>query len=122
MSSKVATANNNLRICAEHIVSAYVKANPIAPRELPNLIACVYAALTRAFEQGSRTRSSAPASGASDKALQTPRRRIDIDGQTGLSALKHQLRADYLLSPEQYRKKWGLADTHPAAEPRILAS
>ncbi len=100
-----------------NIVSAYVSKNTVAPGDIASLISEVHAALARL----SGPAQAPPAETV--KPAVSPRKSIHDeylicleDGQK-FKSLKRHLRAQYNLSPEQYREKWGLPADYPMVAP-----
>jgi predicted transcriptional regulator len=109
-------AETNLTELTAVIVACFVSNNRLAPDELPALISAAYAAL-RAIDAGcagseSREKPAVPVeqSVAHDYL-------ICLNDGRKLRALKRYLWRKYALSPEQYRKKWGLPDDYPMVAP-----
>lgn len=112
--------NDTLRHTAE-IVASYAGANRIAPEQLPELIRSVHAALagltTSTPEQTpERPKPAAPI----NKSVQHDYIICLEDGKR-LKMLKRHLRSTYNLSPDQYRKRWGLTPDYPMVAPAYAA-
>lgn len=100
-----------------HVISAYVSNNAVAPADLPNLIGDVF----NAFQ------SISNASEATEKFNQKPAVNpkksvfedyiICLEDGKHFKSLKRHLRSHFNLSPEEYRKKWGLAADYPMVAP-----
>jgi predicted transcriptional regulator len=98
------------------IVACFISNNSLAPDELPALISATHAALC-----------DIDAARASPECHEKPA--VPVDESVGhdyliclndgrkLRALKRYLWRKYALSPEQYRKKWGLPDDYPMVAP-----
>ena len=101
------------------IVSAYVTRNPVNATALPDLIRTVLGAL--------KGLDSADASPVAPVARQKPAVPIGrslqhdyivcLEDGKQLTMLKRYLRARYDLSPEAYRRKWGLPPEYPMVAP-----
>ena len=109
-----------LRLGSE-IVAAYVSRNPVAADAVPDIIRTVHHAL----EGLSRAASAA--------VEERPRPAVPIgrsvqhdfivcleDGKK-LKMLKRYLRSRYNMSPEDYRKRWGLPPDYPMVAPAYAA-
>lgn len=99
------------------IVSAYVSGNPVAPTEVPALVASVRQALAGL---GSGRACAAPA--ARKPAVAVNRSVEDdwlvcLEDGKRLKMLKRHLRTMYGLTPEAYRAKWGLPADYPMVAP-----
>jgi predicted transcriptional regulator len=103
------------------IVAAYVSRNSVAADAVPDIIRTVHHAL----EDISR--------GASAPAVERPRPAVPIgrsvqhdfivcleDGRR-LKMLKRYLRSRYNMSPDEYRKRWGLPSDYPMVAPAYAA-
>ncbi|MBV9997377.1 MAG: MucR family transcriptional regulator [Caulobacteraceae bacterium] len=107
-----------LRASAE-IVAAYVQRNPVAATALPELIGRVRGVLANLGEQPppsrarlSRQKPAVPIS----RSVQHDYIVCLEDGKR-LKMLKRYLRSRYNLSPEEYRRKWGLTPDYPMVAP-----
>jgi predicted transcriptional regulator len=104
------------------IVAAYVSRNPIAADAVPDVIRTVHQALTQLT-------GAAPAAAPEER----PKPAVPIgrsvqhdyivcleDGKK-LKMLKRYLRSRYSMSPEDYRRRWGLAPDYPMVAPAYAA-
>jgi predicted transcriptional regulator len=98
------------------IVASFVANNPLRPVELPALISSTYAALVAI--ESDRTNSEIPPTPAVpvEESI-THEYLICLNDGQKLRALRRYLQRKYALSPEQYRKKWGLPDDYPMVAP-----
>jgi predicted transcriptional regulator len=110
--------NDLLRLSAD-IIGSYVGRNAAPIAELPRLIGEVYGALSRLEGPGSgeatpgaRPRPAVPIG----RSIQQDHLVCLEDGKK-LKMLKRYLRAQYDLSPEEYRRKWGLPPDYPMVAP-----
>ena len=105
-----------------NIVSAYLSNNPTPASEIPNLISQVHSALTRV----SSGRSEAPAEPAkpavSLKKSINPDYLVCLEDGKRFKSLKRHLRAQYNMTPEQYRDKWGLPADYPMVAPNYAVA
>lgn len=101
------------------IVSAYVTRNTVSANALPDLIRTVHETL-RGLD-GSETSQAQPA--AKPKPAVPVGRSVQhdyivcLEDGKRLTMLKRYLRARYDLSPEEYRRKWGLPPEYPMVAP-----
>jgi predicted transcriptional regulator len=101
------------------IVSAYVTRNQVSAASLPELIRTVHQTLSAL--EGSQAAPSAPA--AKQKPAVPVSRSVQhdhivcLEDGKKLTMLKRYLRARYDLSPEEYRRKWGLPPEYPMVAP-----
>ena len=103
------------------IVSAYVAQNTVAAQAIPSLIRTVHdclAALGRpdAPVVTERLKPAVPVS----KSVQHDYVVCLEDGKR-LKMLKRYLRSHYDMSPDDYRRKWGLAADYPMVAPAYAA-
>jgi predicted transcriptional regulator len=107
-----------LRLSAE-IVASYVSNNAASATSLGDLIRSVHQALTSLGEPAAApaaaTERAKPAVPIS-KSVQNDFIVCLEDGKK-LKMLKRYLRAQYDLSPEEYRRKWGLPPDYPMVAP-----
>ena len=113
--------NDLLRLSAD-IVGSYVARNAVAASGLQSLIGDVYGALsgldrpTPETAPAARQRPAVPVS----RSIQQDHIVCLEDGKK-LKMLKRYLRSRYDLSPEEYRRKWGLAPDYPMVAPAYAA-
>jgi predicted transcriptional regulator len=118
--SEVGTGDDLLRLSAD-IVSAYVGRNQIGPNAVGELI--------RSVHETVRGLTDTPAAAAEER----PRPAVPIgrsvqhdyivcleDGKR-LKMLKRYLRSRFDMSPEDYRRRWGLAPDYPMVAPAYAA-
>jgi predicted transcriptional regulator len=103
------------------IVAAYVSRNPVAADAVPDIIRTVHHALeglSRAAPAAveERPRPAVPVS----RSVQHDFIVCLEDGKK-LKMLKRYLRSRYDMSPEEYRKRWGLAPDYPMVAPAYAA-
>lgn len=94
------------------IVAAYVGHNPLPGGELASLIKNVHTALNQL------TGDATPMSGTSKPAVTvkksvTPDYLVCLEDGRKLKMLKRYLRSRYKLTPDEYRRKWGLPPDYP---------
>lgn len=97
------------------IVSAHVSNNPTSTSELTQLIQDVYTTLSDV--------SMAPVSVAKQQPAVSPKKSIFpdyivcLEDGKKLKMLKRHLKTSYDMSPDEYRKRWGLASDYPMVAP-----
>lgn len=111
------TSETEILAHAAEIVAAYVSRNAVGPAGLPDLIRSVHQSLNSLTE--------APASAPREK--QKPAVPISksvqrdyivcLEDGAHLKMLKRYLRSRFGLSPEDYRRKWGLPPEYPMVAP-----
>ncbi|HTX48005.1 MAG TPA: MucR family transcriptional regulator [Caulobacteraceae bacterium] len=110
--------NDLLRLSAD-IIGSYVGRNAVPLTGLQSLIGEVYGALSRlegpvagATAPATRPRPAVPIG----RSIQRDHLVCLEDGKK-LKMLKRYLRAQFDLSPEEYRRKWGLPPDYPMVAP-----
>ena len=98
------------------IVCAFVSNNSVSSAELPRLVAATFRSLTEA--------AATPASDGTSGtvAMQAERTVFDdylicLEDGKRFRLLKRHLWARFGLSPDAYRRKWGLPETYPMSAP-----
>lgn len=107
-----------LRLSAD-IVAAYVAQNGVSTAELGGIIHSVHQALAglgQAQPEPERRKPAVPIS----RSVQHDYIVCLEDGKR-LKMLKRYLRARYGLTPEEYRRRWGLAPDYPMVAPVYAA-
>ena len=102
---------------ATEIVSAYVSNNSVPTNQLSELITSVHQALMNVDEKLPETLKPA----VPKKRSVTPDYIVCLEDGKKLKMLKRHIRTSYNLSPEEYRKKWGLKDDYPMVAPKYAA-
>ena len=103
---------------AATIVAAYVMKNAVQPSDLPALIADVHAALLGvAGAPIAQSPAEPPKPAVSVKKSIGEDYIICLEDGRKFKSLKRHLRAQYDMSPEQYRAKWGLPPDYPMVAP-----
>ena len=99
------------------LVSSYVSRNQVPMADLPSVIGIFHSALAQAAG-----RAGAPAD--ADRKPAVPVKKsigddfiICLEDGKKLTMLKRYLRAQYDMSPEDYRKKWDLPPDYPMVAP-----
>ncbi|HEX2802146.1 MAG TPA: MucR family transcriptional regulator [Phenylobacterium sp.] len=103
------------------IVSAYVTRNSVAADTLPELIRTVHTALNSLSDDPTpppeeRPKAAVPVS----RSVQHDFIVCLEDGKK-LKMLKRYLRSRYNMSPDDYRRRWGLAPDYPMVAPAYAA-
>ncbi|HZZ90773.1 MAG TPA: MucR family transcriptional regulator, partial [Caulobacteraceae bacterium] len=109
--------NDMLRLSAD-IVAAYVSRNAVGVGAVPDVLGQVYEALARLGQPAApaaapqRLKPAVPVA----KSIQHDHIVCLEDGKK-LKMLKRYLRSRFDLSPEEYRRKWGLPPDYPMVAP-----
>lgn len=105
---------------ATHIVSAYVSKNAVPSSALPDLIRLVHRALIELTIDGpDGLTAKTPA--VPIKRSVTPDYLVCLEDGKKLKMLKRHLRSVYGMTPEDYRRKWGLPSDYPMVAPNYAA-
>ena len=113
--SKAPSAPNYIRLTSS-IVSAYVRQNPVVIEGLPAMIASVHRTIIELGDPGVHS--------VTDKKPAVPIKNsirpdyiVCLEDGRHLKMLKRYIRARFKLSPDEYRKKWGLPRDYPMVAP-----
>ena len=109
------TASLSLLQLTAHIVAAHVAHNVVRAEDLPAMIAGVYQALARAAPAAVLEPRAEPA--VPVKRSVFPDHIICLEDGQDHQMLKRHLLAAHDMTPEQYRRKWGLPATYPMVAP-----
>ncbi len=96
------------------IVVAYVSNNSLPTSELPGLIRSVHDALPHTEKRPVQSRQPT----VSIKTSVKPSYIVCLEDGKKLKTLKRHLRIAHGLSPQEYRKKWGLPEDYPMVAPK----
>lgn len=102
------------------IVAAYVGKNPVPNGDLPTIIKAVYESLQGLNGSGSDAATNQKPAVPIKRSI-TPDHIICLEDGKKLKMLKRYLRTRYKMSPEDYRKKWGLPADYPIVAPNYAA-
>jgi predicted transcriptional regulator len=112
--------NSILRLSAD-VVAAYLAQNAVAPGSIPDLIRTVHQTLSNldhpeAAKPVERQKPAVPISrSVHDDYI------VCLEDGKKLKMLKRYLRSKFDLSPEEYRRKWGLSPDYPMVAPAYAA-
>jgi predicted transcriptional regulator len=118
--SETLSAEAVLQLSAD-IVSAYVTRNSVAADTLPELIRTVHTALNSLSDDATPPPEERP------KAAVPVGRSVQhdfivcLEDGKKLKMLKRYLRSRYNMSPDDYRRRWGLAPDYPMVAPAYAA-
>jgi len=115
------TSENELLRLGVDIVTAYVSRNKIAAEALPDLLQTVHGALrtlgpAAVAPSEERPKPAVPI----NKSVQQDHIVCLEDGKK-LKMLKRYLRSRFDMSPDDYRKRWGLPPDYPMVAPAYAA-
>jgi predicted transcriptional regulator len=104
------------------ITAAYVAHNSVSAAALPNLIAATYAALRQlAASPDEVLVEVAPVPKVPIRRSVTRDYIICLEDGLKFRSLRRHIKAQFGLSPDQYRKKWGLPADYPMVAPSYAA-
>ena len=101
---------------ASEIVAAYVSNNKINAADVPALLSETYGAIAGLRESAAEFQHVGDPAVPVSKSI-TPDFIICLEDGKKLKMLKRYLRTHYSLSPEEYRRKWGLPADYPMTAP-----
>ena len=105
-----------------NIVSAYVSNNTVPSAEIPNLIGQIHSALLRVSGGQAPTPAEPLKPAVPLKRSITSDYLVCLEDGKKFKSLKRHLRAQYHMTPELYREKWGLAADYPMVAPNYAAA
>jgi predicted transcriptional regulator len=103
------------------VVAAYVSRNAVAADAVPEIIRTVYQALEGLARDGSPAIAERPKPAVSIGRSVQHDFIVCLEDGKKLKMLKRYLRSRYGLSPDDYRKRWGLAADYPMVAPAYAA-
>ncbi len=106
---------------AADIISAYVHKNSVHPADLPGLIADVHGTLLRISTGVETVVAEEQKPAVPIKKSVFPDFIVCLENGKKFKSLKRHLLTTFDLTPEQYRKKWGLAGDYPMVAPNYAA-
>ena len=98
------------------IISAFVSNNTVSAEDLPALLQEVHDAIRALAAGGTAHAGNQQPAVPINKSI-TPEYVICLEDGKKLKMLKRYLRTQYDMSPEDYRRKWGLAADYPMVAP-----
>jgi predicted transcriptional regulator len=113
----------NIRITSK-IVCAYVTKNYVSRYDLSKIITDVYVTIT-GIVSGDPPKTVAPTRpvpAVSVRRSVTPDYIISLEDGSRFKSLKGHLRVKYNMTPNEYRKRWGLPSDYPMAAPNYAAA
>jgi predicted transcriptional regulator len=108
--------NNDLAALTADIVAAHVSNNSVAVNDMPNLIRQVHAALA-ALEQGAPEPTQSKSPVVSIRASVKPDYIVCMECGKKQKTLRRHLQTAHNMTPDQYRKDYGLPDSYPLTAP-----
>lgn len=102
------------------IVASHVSNNTVAVSDLPKLIELVYSTLAKQSGEPEPEKEK-PVPAVPIRKSVTPDYIICLEDGKKLKMLKRHLKTHYNMTPEEYRRKWGLPDDYPMVAPNYAA-
>ncbi len=108
---------NELLSLTTEIVASHVSNNTVAVSDLPQIIKLVYSSLASQGSEESEQEPEKPVPAVSIKKSVQPEYIVCLEDGKKLKMLKRHLKTRYDMSPDEYRKRWGLSDDYPMVAP-----
>ena len=103
------------------IVGAYVAHQSVASSDLPDLITMVGKELAGLSQTPAEPKKEKPTPAVPIKKSVTPDYIICLEDGKKLKMLRRYLKTRYDMTPDEYRKRWGLKDDYPMVAPAYTA-
>ena len=110
-------SQNELLALTTEIVASHVSNNTVAVSDLPEVIQKVYGSLNTLSPIPEPQQPEKPQPAVAIKKSVTPEYIICLEDGKKLKMLKRHLKTRYDMTPEEYRKRWGLPDDYPMVAP-----
>ncbi|MBS7543041.1 MucR family transcriptional regulator [Ancylobacter oerskovii] len=108
-------------IATTDVVSAFVSNNSVPATQLPDLLESVYSAMQALASSTPDPEPEPLVPAVPVRKSVTPEFLVCLEDGMKFRSLKRHLRTRYGMSPEQYRKKWGLPSDYPMVAPDYAA-
>ena len=116
------TDHRELTALTAEIVGAYVGHHAVATTDLPTLITTVGQQLAGLRQQPAEPKEEKPVPAVPIKKSVTPEHIICLEDGKKMKMLKRHLKTRYDMTPEDYRRRWGLKDDYPMVAPTYAAT
>ena len=103
------------------IVAAYVSRNPVSADAVPEIIRSVYTALESLSGSPAATPEERPKPAVPVNRSVQHDFIVCLEDGKKLKMLKRYLRSRYDMSPDEYRRRWGLPPDYPMVAPAYAA-
>ena len=114
------SAEDLIRMTTE-LAEAYLSNNNLAASQLPEVLKTIHGSLTALNALQGQAEATPPTPAVPIKKSVTPDYIVCLDDGKKLKMLKRHLRTAYNLSPDEYRKRWGLPADYPMVAPNYAA-
>ena len=115
-------SHQDITALTAEIVGAYVGHHIVAVSDLPALIATVGKELAGLGQAPAETEQEKPTPAVPIKRSVTPEHIICLEDGKKLKMLKRHLKTRYDMTPDEYRRRWGLKDDYPMVAPAYAAT
>lgn len=109
--------NEELMRMTSDIVSSFVSNNPVTTESLPDVIRSVYRTVSGLAGAPEKTTDEKPKPAVPVSKSVTNDYIICLEDGRKLKMLKRYLRSHYDMSPDEYRRRWGLGVDYPMVAP-----
>ena len=113
--------SNDLLALTTEIVAAHVSNNTVAVGDLPAVITSVFRALRGVGQGEAEKPAEAPVPAVPVKRSIRPDFLVCLEDGRKVKMLKRYLATRYGLTPEEYRRRWGLPGDYPMVPPAYAA-
>ena len=110
-------SQNELLALTTEIVASHVSNNTVAVSDLPEVIQKVYGSLNTLSPEPEPQQPERPQPAVAIKKSVTPEYIVCLEDGKKLKMLKRHLKTRYDMTPEEYRKRWGLPEDYPMVAP-----
>ncbi len=110
-------SHNELLSLTTEIVASHVSNNTVAVSDLPQIIKLVFASLASQGSEERELEPEKPVPAISVKKSVQPEFIVCLEDGKKLKMLKRHLKTRYDMTPDDYRKRWGLSDDYPMVAP-----
>lgn len=115
MSEKI--SQNELLSLTTEIVASHLSNNTVAVSDIPQLIKLVYGTLSTQGQEEEPEKAEKPVPAVPIKKSVMPDYIVCLEDGRPLKMLKRHLKTRYNLTPEEYRRRWGLSEDYPMVAP-----
>ena len=113
--------NDQLIELAADVVAAYVSNNAVPIGELPSLVQDIHRALSRLHASETQQAETLTPAVPIKKSV-TPDFLISLENGRKFKSLKRHLMTAHGMTPDDYRRKWGLPANYPMVAPNYAAA
>jgi predicted transcriptional regulator len=121
MTGEATQSTDNVLSLTAEIVSAYVSKNPLPRASLSEVIGQVHQSLRSLTPGKAEESASPPVPAVSIKKSVTPDYIISLEDGRKFKSLKRYLSTRFGMTPDEYRRKWGLPASYPMVAPNYAA-